>query len=61
MTVTEQAGGGGKGGLNLGIIQVAGSGISSTAETSTNRIRFKVPVSFGGEPDHKLYARTLKR
>jgi hypothetical protein len=51
VTVTEQLDEGGKGGVNLGVIQVAGSGTSSTSETSTHRIRFKVPVSFAGDPD----------
>jgi hypothetical protein len=52
LTVTEGVEGGGKGGLNVGgIIQVAGGGSSTTTETSTHRIRFKVPVTFDGEPE----------
>jgi hypothetical protein len=53
VTVTEQVDTGGKGGVNLGVIQVAGTGSSVTGETSTHRIRFKVPVTFDGEPDQR--------
>jgi hypothetical protein len=51
VTVIEQVDTGGKGGINLGVIQVAGSGASVTEETHTHRIKFRVPVTFDGEPD----------
>lgn len=44
--VTEGTNTGGKGGLNIGVTQIGAEGSSEASETSTHRIRFKVPVTF---------------